>query len=236
AAAATFAPLVATRSALSETQLRRGDYRAAAATLAPLPGTDTCPLRLKTAWAAHEAGDTKTALAAFAEAGRLACQPASEPVLGQGLALLALGRLDEADFQIQAAARDQGNARARVARGAVAFQRKDYAGAIRLYESQRGLLPTGEVVWSWGSNALNNLGWSYFHTGDYAAAETVFATLARYNGATRYAAPLAGQGWAALKLGRTAEARQHFEASLRLAPGYEVAASGLKTLGAASGS
>lgn len=205
-----------------------GQGRPAAA--AAVPAID-CGTRLRTAWAAHDGGDEAGSAAAFAEARAVRCPQEAEAMMGEGIARLGLGQLDAADaLLLGAATLAPDNVRAQVARGGIAHLRGNFPEAIQIYRRHYNRLPRHEAVWSWGSHALNNLGWSYYRTGDLQAAQSVFKRLAEYHRPGVYAAPLAGLGWTALAGERREEARRHFQAALKLAPDYSLAVQGMEFL------
>lgn len=206
-----------------------GQGRPAAAAVI-VPAID-CGTRLRGAWAAHDGGDEAGAAAAFAETRAVRCPQEAEAMMGEGIARLGLGQFDVADaLLLGATTLAPDNVRAQVARGGIAHLRGNFPEAIQIYRHYYNRLPRHEAVWSWGSHALNNLGWSYYRTGDLKAARTVFKRLADYHRPGVYAAPLAGLGWTALAGERREEARGHFQAALKLAPDYPLAVQGMETL------
>lgn len=211
-------------------KLYDGGYFASSRQFLALAPEGDCSNRLRVAWAGHYAGATEAALSAFRKLQRQNCRPRGEAFTGAGVALLTLGRLDEAEQSFERAiSADPKYGRARVALGAVAYLRGDYKGAIGLYEASLDKIPQHEPRWSWGSNALNNLGWSYYFTGQYPQAEAVFT---RLQAALPAPAPasLTGLGWALFRQGRADEAKAMFEQALALSPGYSQAARGLRAL------
>lgn len=187
-----------------------------------------CPSMIMAGWSNHYAGYPAYALAWFKSATTKACAPREEAVLGQGVAEMALGHLDAADkLFVQATTLNKNYGRAKVARGAVSYFRGDYAGAIKIYTANAAAIPERETYWGWGSNALNNLGWSYYFTGDFKSAETTFGRLEGYIPGRGFAASKVGIGWALQRQGKSDQARLWFEKALALDPGNILAKQGL---------
>ncbi|MEI6557707.1 MAG: tetratricopeptide repeat protein [Rhodospirillaceae bacterium] len=210
---------------------RRADFVSARILLFPQAAAGDCPSKLMAAWSNLYAGYPLLALGWFQDAAALRCAPREEALLGQGEAELALGHSDAADrLFVRAIAINRAYVRARLARAAVRFVRKDYAGAVRAYLGHASALPPSQPGWSWGSEALSNLGWAHYFTGKYQAAAATFQRLDRYHQGREFAAPKAGLGWALLRQGQPAAARGWFEQALRLAPHYVLAEQGLAAL------
>lgn len=191
-----------------------------------------CDSGRKAAWTRYYAGEAPDAVEGFAELQARGCPGPAELAVGEGAALYALGRIDEAEDRFSRAIRiDPAYARAQAGRAAIAYARGDYRTAVRLYSATLDRLPAAERLWDWGSHALNNLGWSQYWLKDYAGAEGTFMRLLSYHQPSEYAAAHSGLGWVSLRTRRSQEARRHFTRALELAPGDPIATAGLKELG-----
>lgn len=154
--------------------------------------------------------------------------PKDEVLTGQGVALLYLHRLDEADTSFIKACRiNPKNVRAKVARGAVAYLKKQYKEAISIYTANMELLPKKEQIFSWGSHALNNLGWSYLKTGQYQNALNIFTILKKYHDKPVYPVVFNGMGWSYYYLKHYQKAENEFIHALTLDPRNSSARDGL---------
>ncbi len=212
----------------------RGEFGKAHEKLAKyLPGAkNDCEAQLMEAWCLVSV-DLKAALTDFDRLSKQHCG-GTDALLGKGVALLYLGRLDEAGGAFkEVIAKDPNNIRARVAPGAVAFLKKDYQKAISIYTANLDKLPAGELYFSWPSHALNNLGWSYIYTGKYEEALSTFKRLQAYHPVPFYPQASDGIGWACLHLGRKDEAEKAFRLSLSLVPQDKTALDGLAQLSGA---
>ncbi|CAK0769904.1 putative Tetratricopeptide repeat protein [uncultured Gammaproteobacteria bacterium] len=190
-----------------------------------------CPSKLMAGWANHYAGYPAYAQGWFKDAANKGCAPREEAVLGQGAAELALGNTDVADkLFAQAVSINPNYGRAKAAQGAAAYFRKDYAGAVKIYAASLPALPASEPFWGWGANALNNLGWAYYFTGDYQKAEATFNRLNGYVRGQDLAAPKVGLGWSLLRQGKRDAARGWLDKALVLVPNYGLAKQGLAEL------
>jgi tetratricopeptide (TPR) repeat protein len=162
--------------------------------------------------------------------------PKDKALTGQGVALLYLNRLDEADSAfIEAQRINPENVRAKVARGAVAYLRGHYKEAIRIYTVNKKLLPKHEQIFSWGSHALNNLGWSYLKTGHYKKALKVFTKLKKYHDKPVYPVVFNGMGWSFLYLKHYQKAKDAFKHALALDPRNSSARDGLLSIARENG-
>jgi tetratricopeptide (TPR) repeat protein len=154
--------------------------------------------------------------------------PEDEILTGKGVALLYLNRLDEADSAFVKAYRiNPKNVRARMARGAVAYLKKQYKEAICIYTANLELLPKNEQIFSWGSHALNNLGWSYLKTGQYQNALNIFTKLKKYHEKQLYPVVFNGMGWSFYYLKHYRKAKNAFIQALTLDPRNSSARYGL---------
>ncbi|MGC8493785.1 MAG: tetratricopeptide repeat protein [Syntrophobacteraceae bacterium] len=173
----------------------------------------------------------KTALKEFDQLSSQNGRGETDVLLGKGVTLFYLGRLDEAGAILkEVLAKDPGNVRATMALGAIAFMKKDYRQAISIYTANISRLPKKEFFFSWPSWALNNLGWSYIYTGNYEKALQAFKLLQAYHPVPYYAAVSDGLGWAYLHLGRKAQAEKQFRLSVSLWPKDPAAKEGLSRL------
>jgi tetratricopeptide (TPR) repeat protein len=158
----------------------------------------------------------------------------TQAILGRGVAEFYMRHFDKADADFKKViAREPGNVRARVARGAVAFMRGNLPQAIKIYTPNLPYLPKKEPYFSWSSHALNNLGWSYIRTGQYPKALETFELLKNHHTRPIYPQAYDGLGWTYLYMGKNDKAQQAFQQSLRLVPGDVVAKNGLTKLAAA---
>jgi tetratricopeptide (TPR) repeat protein len=157
--------------------------------------------------------------------------PKDEVLTGQGVALLYLNQLDDADSAFIKACRiNPKNGRAKVARGAVAYLKGHYKDAIRIYTADMELLPKNEPVFSWGSHAMNNLGWSYLKTGHYQQALNIFTKLKKYHAKPVYPEVFNGMGWSFFYLNQYQKAKNSFEHALTLDPQNSAARAGLLSI------
>lgn len=214
----------------------RGEFGKAHEKLAKYLPTakNDCEARSMEAWCQVYI-NLKVALEDFDKLAKQGGCPGGDALLGKGVALLYLGRLDEADTAFKAAIKKEpGNLRAKVAQGAFAFLKKDYPKAISIYTAHLNELPKQELYFSWPSHALNNLGWSYIYTGKYQEALNTFKLLNAYHPTPYYPQVPDGLGWAYLHLGRKDEAEKAFRQSLSLAPKDQTALDGLARLSASA--
>jgi len=187
-----------------------------------------CEARLMKAWCDLYLGRLHIALETFNTLSASKNCPEDEILTGQGVALLYLNRLDEADSAFVKAYRiNPKNVRAKVARGAVAYLKKQYKEAIRIYTAYLELLPKNEQIFSWGSHALNNLGWSYLKTGQYQNALNIFTILKKYHEKPVYPVVFNGMGWSHYYLKHYQKAENAFIDALTLDPRNSSARDGL---------
>jgi len=146
------------------------------------PSPDDSQILLMKAWCRIYIGQPETALRRFSALGDNKSIAPDKVETGKAVALLYLRRLDEADKAFwRACELNPKNARAKLGRGAVAYLRGYYQEAINIYTYYPNLLPEREAFFSWGSHALNNLGWSYIKTCQYRKAFETFSRLAQYH-------------------------------------------------------
>ncbi len=214
---------------------QRGDFPDAQATLAVFRAESEpdCDLRLMDGWCDVYLARPLVALEKFQLLGNRPACPEDAVQTGRGVALLYLGRLDQAREAFErAAALNPDNLRARVARGAIEFLRGNYQKAISIYTRYLDLLPREERYFSWPSHALNNLGWSYIHTRQYGKAIGIFNRLAARHRVSGRPEPFVGLGWSYFYLNRDKDARTAFQTALKYDPGNRSALSGLAETGA----
>ena len=211
----------------------RGDYEQALLKLdyyLTLAKED-CESQLMKAWCHVYLGPLTTALSIFDKLSSREECPKGQAMTGRGVALLYLGRLNEARTLFKEAKRfDPKNVRAKVALGAVAFLEGNYEEAIKIYTANLHLLPKKESFFSWPSHAINNLGWSYLYTRRYKEALEIFKRLETYHRRPIYALVYNGLGWAYFYVGRFEEAKEAFNRSLKLYPNNSAAREGLSTI------
>lgn len=219
----------------ADVYFEKGDFARASYKLQgylELKKTD-CPAPLMNAWCSFHLEGPKTGLEEFTRLSERRICPSDQVRTGKGVSLLYMGRLAEADTEFQKASMENPqNLRAHVARGAVAFLKGDYPGAIEIYEKYLERLPKSENYFSWPSHALNNLGWSYIKTGKYQEAVVAFKRLEGLHRNPAYPEIFDGLGWSLFRLHRPEEAKAAFEKALRLSPGYSSSISGLSAVDA----
>ena len=186
------------------------------------------------AWSRLYFGRYQDSLSEFTRLTQQPGIPKDQSLIGKGVSLLYLERLDEADKAGRVfhnvAQKYPENVRARMALGAVAYLRGDFKEAIRIYTSNLEFLPKKDSFFSWPSHALNNLGWSYYYSGDYANALGIFQKLETYHPRPFYPVIYNGLGWSNLRLNHVAESRQAFRESLSIDPENGSALAGLASL------
>ncbi|MEG3640496.1 tetratricopeptide repeat protein [Magnetococcus sp. PR-3] len=155
----------------------------------------------------------------------------ADALLGTGLVRLYQDKLTEADrYFTNALSIDPDRLRAQLARGAVAYLKKDYRRAIGIYQSRIGQVPTDETFFSWGSHAYNNYGWSLLRLGHYRHALGVFQRLKQlYPNRTDGRVEL-GLGWSYLRLGYKRPAQREFMKVLQWFPDSIAARKGLQKI------
>jgi tetratricopeptide (TPR) repeat protein len=212
---------------------KKGDYQRASEKLTGYLQfkQNDCEAQLMKAWCDLYLNRLSLALEMFnALSAKKSC-PEDEILTGQGVTLLYLNRLDEADLSFIKAYRiNPKNVRAKVARGAVVYIKEHYKEAIRIYAANLELLPKHEQIFSWGSHALNNLGWSYLKTGHYQEALNIFNKLKTYNAKPVYPVVFNGIGWSSFYLKRLKDAENAFNHSLALDPRNSSARAGLLSI------
>ena len=212
---------------------KKGDYQRASGKLTGYLQfkQNDCEAQLMKAWCDLYLNRLSLALEMFNALSAKKNCPEDEILTGQGVTLLYLNRLDEADSSFIKAYRiNPKNVRAKVARGAVTYLKKHYKEAIRIYTANLELLPKHEQIFSWGSHALNNLGWSYLKTGHYQEALNMFNKLKTYNAKPVYPVVFDGIGWSSFYLKRLKDAENAFNHALALDPRNSSARAGLLSI------
>lgn len=212
---------------------KKGDYQRAYEKLTAYLKfkPNDCEARLMKAWSDLSLNRLQPALEMFNALLHAQDCPKDEVLTGQGVALLYLNRLDEADSAfIEAYRINPKNVRAKVDRGAVAFLRENYKEAISIYTANMELLPKSEETFSWGSHAMDNLGWSYFKTGQYKKALGIFHKLERYHAKPIYPTVFNGMGWSYFYLKEYRNAKIAFQHSLNIDPQDSSAHTGLLSI------
>ena len=217
---------------------KKGDYQRASEKLTGYLQfkPNDCEAQLMKAWCDLYLNRLHLALETFNTLSAKKDCPKDKALTGQGVALLYLNRLDEADSAfIKAYLINPKNVRAKVARGAVAYLKGHYKDAIRIYTANMELLPKFEEIFSWGSHALNNLGWSYLKTGHYQEALKVFTKLKKYHSKPVYPAVFNGLGWSYFYLKQYKKAKNAFNHALALDSRNSSAHAGLLSIARSKG-
>ncbi|ETR69460.1 MAG: hypothetical protein OMM_03920 [Candidatus Magnetoglobus multicellularis str. Araruama] len=110
------------------------------------------------------------------------------------------------------------------------YLKSDFDEAIAIYKEYMSDLPSKELFFSWGSYALQNLGWCYIHTHQYQKALQTFFKLKTYHPAPIYFVIYDNLGWAYYYLGMIDEAEKAFKYSLKIAPTNQLARDGMKKI------
>jgi tetratricopeptide (TPR) repeat protein len=110
------------------------------------------------------------------------------------------------------------------------FLQSDYQEAIAIYEDNMADLPEKELFFSWGSFALQNLGWCYIHTHQYQNALNTFLKLKAYHPAPINFIVYDNLGWGYAYQGLIDQAEKSFRHSLNIAPTAKLARDGLKQI------
>jgi len=211
----------------------RGDFARGAYKLEvylPL-AKDDCEANLMDAWGTLYAISLEKALVQFEALRNQRRCPKDQAETGMGVALLYMGRLDDAKKMFGSALQhNPGNIRADVARGAVAFLEGNHNEAISIYQRSLHLLPKKEIYFSWPSQALNNLGRSYLNTKQYQKALATFQHLEALQQNPSNPQIFDGLGWAFYYLDRLQESKTAFERALLLDPKYLSSLRGLSLI------
>jgi tetratricopeptide (TPR) repeat protein len=108
------------------------------------------------------------------------------------------------------------------------YLQSDYFEAIAIYEDNMSDLPENELFFSWGSFALQNLGWCYIYTHQYEKALETFQKLKSYHPAPINFNIHDNLGWGYYYQGLIDEAEKTFNQSLEIAPTSQLARDGLQ--------
>jgi len=110
------------------------------------------------------------------------------------------------------------------------YLQSDYEEAITIYEDNMRHLPEKELFFSWGSFALQNLGWCYIHTHQYQKAFKTFLKLKTYHPAPTNYVIYENLGWGYYYQGMMQQAERTFKHSLKVLPSSRLARDGLKQI------
>ncbi|MBF0451462.1 MAG: tetratricopeptide repeat protein [Candidatus Magnetomorum sp.] len=108
------------------------------------------------------------------------------------------------------------------------YLKGDYQNAITIYEENMSNFSEKELFFSWGSFALQNLGWCYIHTGQYQKALTIFLKLKNYHPSPIYFATYANLGWGYFYAGMLDESETTFTSAVQIFPDNPMVRNGLK--------
>ena len=107
---------------------------------------------------------------------------------------------------------------------------EDYDNAIAMYEKSIDDLPEKELFFSWGSYAIQNLGWCYIYTNQYEKALKTFLKLESYHPAPIYFVIYENLGWGYYYMGNMDLAEKSFKQSLKMAPTSQMTRDSLKKI------
>jgi len=110
------------------------------------------------------------------------------------------------------------------------YLQSDYHEAIAIYEENMAHLPEKELFFSWGSFALQNLGWCYIHVHEYQKALRTFLKLKTYHPAPTNHIIYDNLGWGYYYQGMIEQAEQMFSHSLNIVPTSYLARDGMKQI------
>jgi tetratricopeptide (TPR) repeat protein len=110
------------------------------------------------------------------------------------------------------------------------YLQSDYYEAIAIYEDNMHELPENELFFSWGSFALQNLGWCYIHTHQYEKALNTFLKLKSYHPAPINFNIYDNLGWGYYYQGLIDKAEDTFRHALTIAPTSQLARDGLRQI------
>ncbi|MEW6679704.1 MAG: tetratricopeptide repeat protein, partial [bacterium] len=115
--------------------------------------------------------------------------------------------------------------------GYIYYRDKKYSDTVWCLTNFLKTIPKREKEFGKFSEALNTLGWAYYHLNDYPNAIKAFQRLAEFHKDDDiWAAPYDGMGWSYLKMGDKSTAKKMFEKALNLFPGYASSLAGLEEL------
>lgn len=189
-----------------------------------------CDALMKDAWCDLYLIDVSSALNKFEDMAEHGCSQ-EQAFVGKGVSLLYLNKLDEASQVFEETVKKYpNNLRAHVARGVVAFKKKEYKKATKLYSHYLKYFPKHDLYFSWASHALNNLGWSYFYINDMENALKTFKRLAAFHKDPIYPQGNRGMGLTYYHLGEKKLAKKAFIKVLNIYPQDTVALYGLNKI------
>jgi len=110
------------------------------------------------------------------------------------------------------------------------YLKGDYQNAIVLFEANLSNIPEKELFFSWGSFALQYLGWSYIHTGQYQKALDIFFKLKHYHPSPIYFASYANLGWGYYYMGMIDQSEKEFQAAKTFFPDNPLIINGLQLI------
>ncbi|KPA16038.1 hypothetical protein MHK_003757 [Candidatus Magnetomorum sp. HK-1] len=110
------------------------------------------------------------------------------------------------------------------------YLKEDYKSAIEIYEENMQFIPDKELFFSWGSYALQNLGWSYIHTKQYSKALQTFQRLKDYHAAPIYFSINENLGWGFYYMGMIENSQAAFNSAIKIYPNSQLARKGLKQI------
>ncbi len=218
---------------LAEAYFKRGDYKRARQNISFYisHNPNDWQAELINAWCDVYLGNHSLSLQKFSILLHNSDCPSDQVTTGMGVTLLYQKRFNDAKSAfIQALRINPKNKRAKVALGAVAYLDNNFQEAISIYSKHLSLLPQQENIFSWGSHALNNLGWSYIKTKQYDQALIIFNKLKLYHPKPIYPQAFLGLGWSYYYLGQDNKALNFFKHALSLDHNNKSANSGLTRL------
>jgi tetratricopeptide (TPR) repeat protein len=110
------------------------------------------------------------------------------------------------------------------------YLQSDYHEAIAIYEDNMPDFPEKELFFSWGSFALQNLGWCYIHVHEYQKALNTFLKLKTYHPAPTNYVIYDNLGWGYYYQGMIDQAEQTFRHSLKIVPTSYLAREGIQQI------
>jgi len=110
------------------------------------------------------------------------------------------------------------------------YLQSDYREAIAIYEDNMSDLPEKELFFSWGSFALQNLGWCYINTHQYEKALNTFLKLKSYHPAPINFNIYENLGWGYYYQGLIDKADTTFKHALKIVPTSQSARDGLRQI------
>jgi len=110
------------------------------------------------------------------------------------------------------------------------YLQSDYHEAIAIYEDNMPDLPEKELFFSWGSFALQNLGWCYIHVHAYQKALNTFLKLKTYHPAPTNFVIYDNLGWGYYYQGMIDQAEKTFRRALKIVNTSHLARDGIKQI------